>query len=153
MGNSADRAWQLSQLVEGVLTACNPSHGSLSYVQARRCVSKQIGQHDAARQGCPRCVSRSPETRCLRVFARAVRFFPTCGVVRVADIKLSTTHEKFSQLRMKIKQVRRIVVSAILDIAGEVRLYLGGNATPFVQRGRIAQENSSMLHHGSGEHE
>ena len=25
MGNSADRAWQLSQLVEGVLTACNPS--------------------------------------------------------------------------------------------------------------------------------
>ena len=33
MGNSADRAWQLSQLVEGVLTACNPSHGSLSYVE------------------------------------------------------------------------------------------------------------------------
>ena len=29
MGNSADRVWQLSQLVEGVLTACNPSHGSL----------------------------------------------------------------------------------------------------------------------------
>ena len=25
MGNSADRAWQLSQLVEGVLTAFNPS--------------------------------------------------------------------------------------------------------------------------------
>ena len=48
MGNSTDRAWQLSQLVEGVLTACNPSHGSLSYVQARRCVSKQIGRHDAA---------------------------------------------------------------------------------------------------------
>ena len=73
MGNSADRAWQLSQLVEGVLTAFNPSHGSLSYVQARRCVSKQIGRHDAACQGCPRCVSRSPEARCLRVFARAVR--------------------------------------------------------------------------------
>ena len=33
MGNSADRAWQLSQLVEGVLTACNPSHGSLSCVK------------------------------------------------------------------------------------------------------------------------
>ena len=48
MGNSADRAWQLSQLVEGVLTACNPSHGS------------------------PRCFSRSPEAR-FRVFARAVR--------------------------------------------------------------------------------
>ena len=60
MGNSADRAWQLSQLVEGVLTAFNPSHGSLSCVQAGRCVSKQIGRHDAACQGCPRCVSRSP---------------------------------------------------------------------------------------------
>ena len=74
MGNSADRAWQLSQLVEGVSTAFNPSHGSLSYVQAGHCVSKQIGRHDAACQGCPRCVSRSPEARCLRVFARAVRF-------------------------------------------------------------------------------
>ena len=73
MGNSADRAWQLSQLVEGVLTACNPSHGSLSYVQARLCVSKQVGRHDAACQGCPRRVSRSPEARCLRVVARAVR--------------------------------------------------------------------------------
>ena len=71
MGNSADRAWQLSQLMEGVLTACNPSYGSLSYVQARRCVSKQIGRRDAACQGCPRCVSRSPEAR-FRVFARAV---------------------------------------------------------------------------------
>lgn len=119
MGNSVDRAWQLSQLVEGVSTACNPSHGSLSCVktncvsfasaQARKlnrsvcfsfphevgyfvgtlfmaghCVSKQVGRHDAACQGCPRCVSRSPEARCLRVFARTVRFFPTCGVVRVA---------------------------------------------------------------------
>ena len=74
MGNSADRAWQLSQLVERVSTAFNPSHGSLSYVQAGHCVSKQIGRHDAACQGCPRCVSRSPEARCLRVFARTVRF-------------------------------------------------------------------------------
>ena len=108
MGNSADRAWRLSQLVEGVSTAFNPSHGSLSCVktnsvsfasaQARKlnhsvcfsfphevgyfvgtptmaghCVSKQIGRHDAACQGYPRCVSRSPEARCLRVFARAVR--------------------------------------------------------------------------------
>ena len=38
MGNSADRAWQLSQLMEGVLTACNPSHGSLSCVETN-CVS------------------------------------------------------------------------------------------------------------------
>ena len=93
MGNSADRTWQFSQLVEGVLTACNPSHGSLSCVktncvsfasvQARKlnrsvcfsfphevgyfvgtptmaghCVSKQVGRHDAACQGCPRCVSQ-----------------------------------------------------------------------------------------------
>ena len=73
MGNSADRAWQLSQLVEGGSTAFNPSHGSLSYVQAGRCVSKQVGRHDAACQGCPRRVSRSPEARCFRVPARAVR--------------------------------------------------------------------------------
>ena len=108
MGNSADRAWQLSQLVEGVSTAFNPSHSSLSCVEtncvsfasvqarklnhsvcfsfphevgyfvgpptmARRCVSKQIGQHDAARQDCPRRVSRSPEAHCFRVVARAVR--------------------------------------------------------------------------------
>ena len=38
MGNSADRAWQLSQLMEGVSTAFNPSHGSLSYVETN-CVS------------------------------------------------------------------------------------------------------------------
>ena len=56
MGNSADRAWQLSQLMEGVSTAFNPSHCSLSYVQAGHCVSKQIGRHDAACQGCPRRV-------------------------------------------------------------------------------------------------
>ena len=39
---------------------------------ARRCVSKQIGRRDAACQGCPRCVSRSPEAR-FRVVARPVR--------------------------------------------------------------------------------
>ena len=38
MGNSADRAWQLSQLMEGVSTAFNPSHGSLSCVETN-CVS------------------------------------------------------------------------------------------------------------------
>ena len=38
MGNSADRAWQLSQLVEGVSTAFNPSRGSLSCVETN-CVS------------------------------------------------------------------------------------------------------------------
>ena len=73
MGNSADRAWQLSQLVEGVSTAFNPSHGSLSYVQTGHCVSKQIGRHDEACHGYPRCVSRSPEARRFRVFACTVR--------------------------------------------------------------------------------
>ena len=42
-------------------------------IMARHCVSKQIGRHDAACQGCPRCVSRSPEAHCFRVLARAVR--------------------------------------------------------------------------------
>ena len=128
MGNSADRAWQLSQLVEGVLTACNPSHGSLSCVktncvsfasvQARKlnrsvcfsfphevgyfvgtptmaghCVSKQVGRHDAACQGCPR--GRR---------ARRARFL-TCGVIRVADIKLSRYKgENISLLSLPKKQ-------------------------------------------------
>ena len=43
-------------------------------MQASRCVSKQVGRHDAACQGCPRCVSRSPEAHCFRVVARTVRF-------------------------------------------------------------------------------
>ena len=89
MGNSADRAWQLSQLVEGVLTACNPSHGSLSYVQAGHCVSKQIGRHDAACQGCPQRVSRSPEARCLRVVARAVRVSQPAVLSALLVIQLS----------------------------------------------------------------
>ena len=42
-------------------------------IMVRRCVPKQIGRHDAACHGCPRCVSRSPEARCFRVVARAVR--------------------------------------------------------------------------------
>ena len=99
MGNSADRAWQLSQLVEGVLTACNPSHGSLSCVKTNSVsfASAQVRKlnhsvcfsfpHKVAtlwgpqlwpdivcpnRSGCPRRVSRSPEA-CFRVVARAVR--------------------------------------------------------------------------------
>ena len=89
MGNSADRAWQLSQLVEGVSTAFNPSHGSLSYVQAGHCVSKQIGRHDAACQDCPRCVSRSPEAHCFRVFARAVRVSQPAVLSALLVIQLS----------------------------------------------------------------
>ena len=88
MGNSADRDWQLSQLVEGVLTACNPSHGSLSYVQAGHCVSKQIGRHDAACQDCPQRVSRSPEAR-FRVVARAVRVSQPAVLSALLVIQLS----------------------------------------------------------------
>ena len=76
MGNSADRAWQLSQLVEGVSTAFNPSHGSLSCVQAGHCVSKQIGlptvRFSLAGSSLP------PGLRARRAL------FPTCGVIRVA---------------------------------------------------------------------
>ena len=43
MGNSADRAWQLSQLVEGVSTAFNPSHGSLSCVETNCGVIRVAG--------------------------------------------------------------------------------------------------------------
>ena len=75
MGNSADRAWQLSQLVEGVSTAFNPSHGSLSYVQAGHCVSKQIGLPTVRFS---LAGSLLPGRR-----ARRARF-PTCGVVRIA---------------------------------------------------------------------
>ena len=63
MGSSADRVWQLSQLVEGVLTAFNPSHG------------------------CPRCVSRSPEAR-FRVVARAVRVSQPAVLLALLVIQL-----------------------------------------------------------------
>ena len=42
-------------------------------IMARHCVSKQIGRHDEACHGYPRCVSRSPEARRFRVFACTVR--------------------------------------------------------------------------------
>ena len=73
MGNSADRAWQLSQLMEGVLTAFNPSHGSLSYVETN-CVSFASTQ---ARKRKIRSLLRRGRR------ARRARF-PTCGVIRVA---------------------------------------------------------------------
>ena len=73
MGNSADRAWQLSQLMEGVLTAFNPSHGSLSCVKTN-CVSFASAQ---ARKRKIRSLLRRGRR------ARRARF-PTCGVIRVA---------------------------------------------------------------------
>ena len=42
-GTSADSAWQLSQLVEGVLTACTPSHVSLSCVETNCGVVRVAG--------------------------------------------------------------------------------------------------------------
>ena len=73
MGNSADRAWQLSQLVEGVSTAFNPSRGSLSCVETN-CVSFASTQ---ARKRKIRSLLRRGRR------ARRARF-PTCGVIRVA---------------------------------------------------------------------
>ena len=61
-----------------------------------------------------------------------------------SSIYFSTPHERPSQLRMKIRLVRNRAESATLEAAGEIRLHLGESFTPFVQRGRIAQENSSM---------
>ena len=97
MGNSADRAWQLSQLVEGVLTACNPSHGSLSYVQARRCVSKQVGRHDAAGQGCPRCLFLARRKLAASGSSRApcafpnLRCYPRCWLFSCLGFEFPTS--------------------------------------------------------------
>ena len=73
MGNSADRAWQLSQLAEGVSTAFNPSHGSLSCGETN-CVSFAF------------VLARKRKIRSLLRRGRRARraLFPTCGVVRVA---------------------------------------------------------------------
>ena len=82
MGNSADRAWQLSQLVEGVLTAFNPSHGSLSCVETN-CVSFAFA------------LARKRKIRILLRRGRRARRarFPTCGVIRVAGIHFSRSSE------------------------------------------------------------
>ena len=97
MGNSADRAWQLSQLVEGVSTAFNPSHGSLSCVQAGHCVSKQIGlptvRFSLAGSSLP------PGLRARRAL------FPTCGVVRVAGY--SVVWECISTSEFLLKSTKR----------------------------------------------
>ena len=73
MGNSADRAWQLSQLVEGVSTACNPSHGSLSCVETNSVSFAFV-------------LARKRKIRSLLRRGRRARraLFPTCSVVRVA---------------------------------------------------------------------
>ena len=73
MGNSADRAWQLSQLVEGVLTAFNPSHGSLSCVKTN---SVSFASAQARKRKIRSLLRRGRRARRAR--------FPTCGVIRVA---------------------------------------------------------------------
>ena len=83
MGNSADRAWQLSQLVEGVLTAFNPSHGSLSCVKTN---SVSFASAQARKRKIRSLLRRGRRARRAR--------FPTCGVIRVADIKLPKCIEK-----------------------------------------------------------
>ena len=161
MGNSADRAWQLSQLVEGVLTAFNPSHGSLSCVEtncvsfasaqarklnhsvcfsfphevgyfvgtptmARRCVSKQIGRRDAVCQGCPRCVSRSPEARCLRVVAHTVRFSQPAVLSALLVIQLFgiVIPPPYFSLRAPNGALRPFSVAALLHFFFMVRFGL-----------------------------
>ena len=73
MGNSADRAWQLSQLVEGVSTAFNPSHGSLSCVKTN---SVSFASAQARKRKIRSLLRRGRRARRAR--------FPTCGVIRVA---------------------------------------------------------------------
>ena len=73
MGSSVGRAWQLSQLVEGVLTACNPSHGSLSCVKTN---SASFASAQARKRKIRSLLRRGRRARRAR--------FPTCGVIRVA---------------------------------------------------------------------
>ena len=73
MGNSAGRAWQPSQLAERVLTAFNPSHGSLSCVKTN---SVSFASAQARKRKIRSLLRRGRRARRAR--------FPTCGVVRVA---------------------------------------------------------------------
>ena len=89
-------AWQLSQLVEGVLTACNPSHGSLSCV-------KTNSVSFASAQARKRKI-RSLLRRGLR--ARRARF-PTCGAVRVAGYSVVWACDPTPHLSPKEHQKER----------------------------------------------
>ena len=73
MGNSADRAWQLSQLVEGASTAFNPSHGSLSCVKTN---SVSFASAQARKRKIRSLLRRGRRAHRAR--------FPTCGGIRVA---------------------------------------------------------------------
>ena len=108
MGNSADRAWQLSQLVEGVSTACNPSHGSLSCVKTN-CVSFASAQ---ARKRKIRSLLRRGRR------ARRARF-PTCGVVRVAGY--SVVWECISTSEFLLKSTKRSAAAILGRSAPSLR--------------------------------
>lgn len=100
-GDSADRVWQFSQLVEVVLTAFNPSHGSLSCVetnsvsfasaQARKlnhfvCFSfpHKVGHFVGPPiYGRTLCVQADRAAWCSLPRLPTARF-PTCGVIRIA---------------------------------------------------------------------
>ena len=142
MGNSAGRAWQPSQLAERVLTAFNPSHGSLSCVETN-CVSFASAQarklnrsvcfsfpHKVAtlwgpqlwpdivcpnRSGRPRRVSRSPEA-CFWVVARAVRVSQPAVLSALLVIQLFgivIPPPNFSKEHQK-ERCDRIMVAALL---------------------------------------
>lgn len=66
-------------------------------------------------------------------------------VTRTAGVKFSTPHERSSQLRMKMRCEGR---EAVLNFREQAKsgCTVVEETTPFVQRGRIAQENSRMLH-------
>ena len=139
-GSSADRAWQPSQLVKGVLTACNPSRGSLSYMQAGHCVSKQIGRHDAACQDCPQRVSRSPED-CFRVLARAVRFSQPAVLSALLAIQLfgsvfpppnfSKEHQKERCGHFSVAALLQYVLwcASEYSVAGRISCYVSHDST------------------------
>ena len=154
MGNSADRAWQLSQLVEGVLTACNPSHGSLSCVetncvsfasaQARKlnrsvCFSfpHEVGYFVGAPTMVGHCVSKQIGLPTVRFSlagsslpgrrARCARF-PTCGVVRVAGFSVvwdcDPTPPNFSKEHQKERCGHSRPQRSFISFYGALRIIL-----------------------------
>ena len=83
MGNSADRAWQLSQLVEGVSTAFNPATAACLVRRPDIVCPNRLG---GMMQPAKAAHGAFPARRKLAASgsSRARARFPTCGVVRVA---------------------------------------------------------------------
>ena len=106
---------------------------------AGHCVSKQVGRHDAACQGCPRCVSRSPEARCLRVFARAVRFSQPAVLSALLVIQLFgiVIPPPYFLLRAPKGALRPFSVAALLH-------YFSWCASEYFVVGRISHRSSMI---------